>query len=175
MKSVILLLLLFSIRTSILANESIEEICSKTTCRPQTKLTLKKKDKSTWSGTIDKAPYVFNDMVNIISGEEFWVTYKVSGDKLTELKYSKNKVENALHFSLQQDQYEMTLTVNAKFESDLKFHAAGIRAGRKYLRRVETCPIIVGRPLIQKIKKPLSQLVLMEFKLLKEGEERKCE
>ena len=145
------------------ADQTQEEMCKHTECQHNVRITLRKKDGSTYDQTFDVLPGSVQPIgLVIVSGQTLYFEADVQGDKLTGFRIvdAVSHPERTLVAKLQQSEAGMLLTVTNPFKRPLKFDMGIMPLERPSLFKTSSCPIVPGGTSFESWPEPIFQVVL---------------
>jgi hypothetical protein len=154
------------------------EVCAKTQCQHDLRITLRQKDGATYDRTFPVYPGVVQAFgLTVVAGQTIHVEAEMSGDKLVGYRAVEvvEHAERTLTATLEQDdEGGMMLTLANPFPKALKFNMGMMPLDVDTLHRTSSCPVIAGGKSFETWPFPIFQVVLANARLLELGDSMAC-
>ena len=186
---ILLLVALFSLPTCLaLAQDSAspppsqEEVekrmCAETACQRDLRVTLKKKDGSTYDQTFKAFPAVVQDFgITVVAGQTVHVEAELVDGKLANMHVvdAVRHPEKTLTASFTQNKDGgMLLAVSNPFGETIRFRMGIMPLDADELYATSSCPIGAGQKNFEMWPYPIFQVVLGDGRVLAKGESGAC-
>jgi hypothetical protein len=156
-----------------------DEMCAKTQCQRNLRITLKDEGGATYDRTFEVFPAVVQPFgFMVAAGQTVYIEADVVDGKLTNLV----AVETVTHPDktitaefVQNDDNGMFLTVNNPFRKMLRFDMGIMPLGRDDLYKTSSCPVPSGLRSIEHWPYPIFQVALGNGRFLEESDTVACD
>jgi hypothetical protein len=159
------------------------KMCPAGDCRRDIEIELKKKDGSIYKNkfSLFPPPVQGGQMLTILPGEKLYIEADFAGEKASLIKSISKMREPSKTLTLYFEQTadvgdgtHMLLTINNPFKKTLKYHARMMTLDEK-VTPTSSCPIKPGLTNYEHWQHPIFQLVITDFRFIKDDESLKCE
>lgn len=157
-----------------------EEMCKHTICQHNLRVTLKKKDGSTFDKTYDIFPGTVQPFgLAIVAGQTLYIEADAANDRLVNFRVVEavTHPEKTLIATLRQtDDGNMLLKITNPFKQALKFDMGMMPLDQERLLKTSSCPVIAGGFSFESWPDPLFQVVLANARFVDlKGERTACD
>ena len=161
-----------------------EQACALTACRAPRTVTLVLDEEREMRQELPPFPYVYQDVVYVVPGDDFRVTGEVQGDRLVNLRVVKEgeSPPHALRVRFSQEvesgtSLRMVLALDSTLPRALRYRASVLAAESKGFQPTASCPVPPGKSAYESWPQPLRTLVLENLRLVDvaEGSPPVCE
>ena len=156
---------------------TLEEVCSLVPCREPVYITLRFDGERYIEVPLPKAPYYFNGVASIATGETVYLEAVVQDGKLVRLDYvpeiRNSSTTITFHFAQVDEKptdVDMLLTTHNPLRYAVVYKALIHRAGTDRFVGTSICPILPGKSTYEHWPYPIVQLALTNFFLTSEAE-----
>jgi hypothetical protein len=157
-----------------------EEMCKHTICQHNLRITLKKKDGSTFDRTYEVFPGTVQSFgLAIVAGQTLYIEADATHDRLANFRAvdAVTHPEKTLTATLKQtDDGNMLLKITNPFKQALKFDMGMMPLDQERLVKTSSCPVIAGGFSFESWGEPLFQVVLTNARFIDlKGEHVACD
>lgn len=156
--------------------EGDDPACRTTKCRPARAVELAIDGDRTVKFNVPAAPYMQDDMIAVVHGDDIAVTGDRQGDKLVHLRLAKPG-EQAIKIKFRQERMggkrAMMLQIRNPFDKPLRYEA-GMNVGREQIEPTSSCPVPAGIFAIETWPHPIVALYIRDLRFVPEGGDLSC-
>ena len=150
-----------------------EQACALTVCRPPRTVTLVLDEEREMRQQLPPFPYVYQDVIYVMPGDDFRVTGEVQGDRLVNLRVVKEgeSPPHALRVRFSQEvesgtTHHMVLALDSTLPRALRYAASMLPAEGPGFQPTRSCPVLAGKSAYESWQQPLRTLVLENLRLV---------
>ena len=152
----------------------LKAICNEVPCRPDTEVQMMVDEERFFQTQVYASPYVYDDIVNILTGEAIFFEADVAPDgRLTNLMYVSNAVHPEKTFEVSFSQNTegrnhrgMLLHIKSPFDGIVRYRAGISIVGREGILKTSTCPLHKGIPAMEMWQDLILHVVLSDFRIV---------
>jgi hypothetical protein len=153
------------------------QACALTACRPPRTVTLVLDGEREMRQELPPFPYVYQEVVYVVPGDDFRITGEVKGDRLVGLRVVREGEQVPLSLRIRFEQevespstQRMVLALDSGLPRALAYRVSMLQAEVPGFQPTRGCPVPAGKSAYESWPQALRTLVLEDLRFLEPGE-----